>query len=94
MTKRTIDDIRPEVHSEINELERRVDSISKMLDNCNVNNNEFIDNMGKIGGLYQKYTKANYLPESSELGKRFDNAMNNFGNARGNFITNCSCTKK
>ena len=94
MTKRTIEDIRPEVHNEMNELEKRVNSVSKMFDSCNVNSNEFIDNMGKIGGLHWKYTKANYLPESSEAGKKFDGIMNKFGKARHNFVTNCECSKK
>ena len=94
MAKRTIEDVRPEIVHEMKEFEVRTDLASKMFDKCDITNNEFIDNMGKIGGLYYKYTKIAYLPTGSDYGKRFDAALNKFGNSRSNFIKNCSCKKK
>ena len=94
MSKKTIEDVRPEVVHEIKELEVRINLASKMFDKCDVVNDEFIDNMGKIGGLHYKYTKIAYLPTTSDYGKRFDAAFRKFGNSRKNFVDNCSCKKR
>ena len=95
MRKKTaVEVLHPEISQEIQELEEKTNSVSKMFDSCDIVNHKFIDNIGAIGGIHRKYTTTAYIPKSSDYNERFDIAMNKFNNARKYFVNNCSCQKK
>lgn len=81
-----------EIQLELSELEMHVISFKSKVDKCDIKE-PFIDSVGKIGGLYRKYTKFTYLPKVSRSAIRLDNAMKEFTVAQRKFATKCDCRK-
>ena len=79
-----------EIQSELSELEMHIISFKNKVDKCNIKE-PFIDSVGKIGGLYRKYTKFTYLPKASKSAIRLDKAMKEFTNVQRKFTANCDC---
>lgn len=80
----------PEVQNELSELEMHVINFKNKVDKCDIKE-PFIDSVGKIGGLYRKYTRFTYLPKASRSATRLDKAMKEFTSAQRKFATECDC---
>ncbi len=81
------------IKKEMAELEGLAESFRSSAYNCRVTD-EFLDDLGNIGGLYRKYTKYEYLPKASESAKRFDNAIRKVVDAKRKFVRDCSCQQR
>lgn len=85
-----IEDEDPIIRKEMAELESLAESFRSDAYNCRVTD-EFLDNIGNIGGLYRKYTQFTYLPKASQSAKRFDSAIRKVKDAKQKFVRDCDC---
>ena len=85
-----VEDEDPTIKKEIAELEELAESFRSGAYNCRVTD-EFLDDLGNIGGLYRKYTKFTYLPKASQSAHRFDNAIRKVTDAKRKFVRDCVC---
>ena len=82
-----------QIQEDIKELEGLAESFRSGAYNCRVTD-EFLDDLGNIGGLYRKYTKFTYLPKASQSAKRFDSAIRKVVDAKRKFVRDCDCQQR
>lgn len=82
-----------QIQKELAELEGLAESFRSGAYNCRVTD-EFLDDLGNIGGLYRKYTKSEYLPKASQSAKRFDSAIRKVVDAKRKFVRDCNCQQR
>ena len=83
----------PEVQREIAALEEFSTFVRRSAHRCELTE-EFLENIGNIGGIYRKYSEINPLKMGSLSYRRFKSAMKKATIARELFIKDCDCRYK